>query len=282
MYQRVFYWFAGKRLAQTGEEGYDCGDRGWLSKEEIRDISDLLWDRQADDCILFHQFSSMATQTFIRPEELLQLRRRNTWLSESSDYNAKFGPIKLMEILSKGKNKKSKTSRLLSWVVRNRELDHMCPWFWSAAKLMHDYQRMLPEKEDGCYGTMTEVFRDKPKGGCVADSAILVCCIKAHADNSGGCCSCDAQKSSHKPLDRDDREQGERVLHATFDVRQETCCSGGERAHEERFPLQQPSGVQQADPPPCVWQARHHPKDEGVRNPGAACLCYVPPVTPGR
>ena len=169
------YRLAGKRLAQTGEEGYDCGDRGWVSKEEIKEISDLLWDRRADDCILFHQFSGMATQSFIRPEELLQLRRRKTWLSESSDYNAKFGPIKLMEILSKGENKKSKTSRLLSWVVRNRELDHMCPWFWSAARLMHDYQRMLPGKEDGCYGTMTEVFQDRPKGECVADSATSPC-----------------------------------------------------------------------------------------------------------
>ena len=79
MYQHVFYWFAGKRLAQTGEEGYDCGDRGWLSKEEIKDVSDWLWDKRADDCILLHQFGSMATQTFIRTEELLNLRRRNTW-----------------------------------------------------------------------------------------------------------------------------------------------------------------------------------------------------------
>ncbi len=61
----------------------------------------------------------------IRPEELLQLRRRKTWLSESSDYAAKSDPIKLIEILSKGANKNSKTSCLLSWVVRNRELDHM-------------------------------------------------------------------------------------------------------------------------------------------------------------
>ena len=113
-------------MAQTGEEGYDCRDRGWLSKEEIKAISEWLWDKRADDCNLLHQFANMATQTFIRPEELLNLRRRNTWLSESSDYNAKFGSIKLIEILSKGENKKSKTSRLLSWVVRNRELDLTC------------------------------------------------------------------------------------------------------------------------------------------------------------
>ncbi|DBB11560.1 TPA: hypothetical protein ACH3X3_006956 [Trebouxia sp. C0006] len=129
----------GKHKALTGEEGYDCGDKGWLSQEEIKQISELLWDKQADDAILFHQFASIATQTMIRPEELLQLRRRNTWLSESSDYAAKSGPIKLIEIFSKGANKNSKTSRLLSWVVRNRELDHMCPWFWMAARLMHDY-----------------------------------------------------------------------------------------------------------------------------------------------
>ena len=146
----------------------------------------------------------MATQTFIRPEELLQLRCRNTWLSESSDYNTKFGPIKLMEILSKGKNKKSKTSRLLSWAVRNRELDHVCPWFWSAAKLMHDYQRMLPGKEDGCYGTMIEVFKDRPKGKRFSDAATLVQCSQSHAEYSLVCCSCDAQKSPHQPLDRDD------------------------------------------------------------------------------
>ena len=132
-------WHAGKHKALTGEEGYDCGDKGWLSQEEIKQISELLWDKQADDAILFHQSASIATQTMIRPEELLQLRRRNTWLSESSDYAAKSRPIKLIEIFSKGANKNSKTSRLLSWVVRNRELDHMCPWFWMAARLMHDY-----------------------------------------------------------------------------------------------------------------------------------------------
>lgn len=90
-----------------------------------------------------------------------------------------------METLNKGGNKKSKTSRLLSWVVQNRELDHMCPWFWSAAKLMHDYQRMLPRKEDGCYGTMTEVFKDKPHGECVPNLATLVHCIKAHCEYCG-------------------------------------------------------------------------------------------------
>ena len=157
-------WHAGKRKAITGEEGYDCGDKGWLSQEEIEQISSLLWGKQADDAILFHQFASIATQTMIRPEELLQLRRRNTWLSESSDYAAKSGPIKLIEILSKGANKNSKTSRLLSWVVRNRELYHMCPWFWMAARLMHDYQRMLPGKDGGHYGSMVQVFKDRPKG----------------------------------------------------------------------------------------------------------------------
>ncbi len=121
-------------------------------------------NKQADDAILFHQFASIATQTMIRPEELLQLRRRNTWLSESSDYAANSGPIKLIEILSKGANKNSKTSRLLSWVVRNRELDHMCPWFWMAARLMHDYQRMLPGKDGGHYGSMVQVFKDRPTG----------------------------------------------------------------------------------------------------------------------
>ena len=157
----------------TGEEGYDCGDRGWLSQEEIKQISDLLWAKQPDDVLLFHQFASIATQTMIRPEELLQLRRRNTWLSESSDYAAKSGPLKLIEILSKGENKDSKTSRLLSWVVRNRKLDHLCPWFWMAARLMHDYERMLPGKEGGRYGTMVQVFQDKPKG-MYADLAVLV------------------------------------------------------------------------------------------------------------
>ena len=151
-------------MAATSEEGYDCGDRGWLSQEEIKQISDLLWDKNPDDAILFHEFASIATQTMIRPEELLQLRRRNTWLSESSDYAAKSGPIKLIEILSKGENKNSKTCRLLSWVVRNRELDHLCPWFWMAARLMHDYQRMLPGKEGGHYGTMVQVFQDRTKG----------------------------------------------------------------------------------------------------------------------
>ena len=151
-------------MAQTSEDGYDCGDRGGLSKDEIQQISELLWDKQPADAIMFHQFASIATQTMIRPEELLQLRRRNTWLSESSDYYAKAGPIKLMEILSKGENKNSKTSRLLSWVVRNRELDSMCPWFWAAARLMHDYQRMQPGSGDGHYGTMAQLFQERPQG----------------------------------------------------------------------------------------------------------------------
>ena len=118
---------AGKRKAITCEERYDCGDRGWLSQEDIEQISDMLWDKQADDAILFHELASIATQTMIRQEELLQLRRRNTWLSESSDYTAKSGPMRLIEILSKGANKNSKTSRLLSWLVHNQELDHLCP-----------------------------------------------------------------------------------------------------------------------------------------------------------
>jgi len=88
-------------------------------------------NKQADDAILFHQFASIATQTMIRPEELLQLRRRNTWLSESSDYAANSGPIKLIEM---------------------------------AARLMHDYQRMLPGKDGGHYGSMVQVFKDRPTG----------------------------------------------------------------------------------------------------------------------
>ena len=156
--------FTGKRVAQTSEEGYDCGNRGWVEEEETLQMSELMWNKQAADAIMFHQFASIATQTSIRPEEILQLRRRNTWLSESSDYYAKAGPIKLMEILSKGENKNSKTSRLLSWVVRNRELDSMCPWFWTAARLMHDYQRMQPGSDDGHYGTMVQVFQQRPQG----------------------------------------------------------------------------------------------------------------------
>jgi len=54
-------WHAGKRKAITCEEGYDCGDRGWLSQKEIEQISSLLWGKQADDAILFHQFASIAT-----------------------------------------------------------------------------------------------------------------------------------------------------------------------------------------------------------------------------
>lgn len=186
----------GKRVAQTSEEGYDCGDRGWLSREEILNISDLMWDKQAADAIMFHQFASIATQTMIRPEELLQLRRRNTWLSESSDYDAKSGSIKLMEILSKGENKNNKTSRLLSWVVRNRELDHMCPWFWAAARLMHDYQRMQPGSEDGHYGTMVQVFQDRPKGECSPTPSAAVSCSFGMLTISCCVCSQDAQESS--------------------------------------------------------------------------------------
>lgn len=218
-------------MAQTSKEGYDCGNRGWLSKEEILQISDSLWDKPAADAIMFHQFASVATQTMIRPEELLQLRRRNTWLSESSDYNAKSGSIKLMEILSKGENKNSKTSRLLSWVVRNRELDHMCPWFWVAARLMHDYQRMQPGTDDGHYGTMVQVFQDRPKGDhslSIDVSVPSLVAITRHLFDQVTCsipntsilaklcfamppidllfCSQDAKESSKKHFDREDRQ----------------------------------------------------------------------------
>lgn len=47
---------------------------------------------------------------------------------------------------------------------------------------MHDYQRMLPGKEDGCYGTMTEVFKDKPKGSRFSDAATLIRCSQSHAE----------------------------------------------------------------------------------------------------
>ena len=179
-------------VAQTSEEGYDSGNRGWLSREEILEISDLMWDKQAADAIMFHRFASIATQTMIRPEELLQLRRRNTWLSESSDYNAKSGSIKLMEILSKGENKNNKTSRLLSWVVRNRDLDHMCPWFWAAARLMHDYQRMQPGSEDGHYGTMVQVCsRTGPKVNAVPHQALSVLQVNcSFAMLTFVCCVC--------------------------------------------------------------------------------------------
>ena len=101
-----------------------------------------------------------------------------------------------MEILNKGENKNNKTSRLLSWVVRNRELDHMCPWFWAAARLMHDYQRMQPGSEDGHYGTMLQVYQDRPKGECSPTPSAAVSCSFAMLTLSCCVCSQDAQESS--------------------------------------------------------------------------------------
>ena len=43
---------AGKRVAQTNEEGYDCGDRGWIEEAETMQMSDLLWDKQPADAII--------------------------------------------------------------------------------------------------------------------------------------------------------------------------------------------------------------------------------------
>ena len=169
----------------------------------------------------------------------------------------------------------------MSWAVRNRELDHMCPWFWSAAKLMHDYQRMLPGKEDGCYGTMTEVFKDKPKGMRFSDAATLIQCSQSHAE----CCWCVAVVMRRRaPIN---------PLTEMIESKEIVCCMlplmSGRRlvARVGSGPMKSAFHYSNHNSSTsrfctCICQAWHCREDEGVCNPGAACLCYVPPVAYGR
>ncbi|DBA81809.1 TPA: hypothetical protein ACH3X1_007536 [Trebouxia sp. C0004] len=71
-------------------------------------------------------------------------------------------PLKLLEVVSKGVQKTNKTSYLYSWMIRRRQIDHLCPFFWTAARLFHDYQRMQPGQPGNQHGSLVEVIRDGP------------------------------------------------------------------------------------------------------------------------
>ena len=123
-----------KEVAQTADDGYEASDRKYLEDSEMAAISTFLWDsKSADDCILYNCFSSVGSQTLIRDTELLQLQRMRSSLSKSSQYQTSFGPLKLLEVVSKGVQKTNKTSYLYSWMIRRRQIDHLCPFFWTAA-----------------------------------------------------------------------------------------------------------------------------------------------------
>ncbi|KAL0033260.1 hypothetical protein WJX77_000951 [Trebouxia sp. C0004] len=135
----------------------------YLEDSEMAAISTFLWEsKSADDCILYNCFSSTGSQTLIRDTELLQLQRMRSSLSKSSQYQTSFGPLKLLEVVSKGVQKTNKTSYLYSWMIRRRQIDHLCPFFWTAARLFHDYQRMQPGQPGNQHGSLVEVIRDGP------------------------------------------------------------------------------------------------------------------------
>ncbi|KAL0018011.1 hypothetical protein WJX79_004676 [Trebouxia sp. C0005] len=152
-----------KEVAQTAEDGYEASNKKYLEDSEMAEISASLWNsKSADDCLLYHGFSSFGSQTLIRDTELLLLQRVRSCLSESSQYQTSFGPLKLMEVVSKGAQKTNKTNLLYSWMIRRRQIDHSCPFFWGAVRLFHDYQRMQPGKPGNRHGSLVEVMRDRP------------------------------------------------------------------------------------------------------------------------
>ena len=119
-----------KEVAQTADDGYEASNKKYLEDSEMAEISASLWNsKSADDCLLYHCFSSFGSQTLIRDTELLLLQRMRSCLSESSQYQTSFGPLKLMEVVSKGAQKTNKTSLLYSWMIRRRQIDHSCPFF---------------------------------------------------------------------------------------------------------------------------------------------------------
>ncbi|KAL0049420.1 hypothetical protein WJX82_001944 [Trebouxia sp. C0006] len=152
-----------KEVPHTVDDGYEASDRKYLEDSEMAAISTFLWDsKSADDCILYNCFSSVGSQPLIRDTELLQLQRMRSSLSKSSQYQTNFGPLKLLEVVSKGVQKTNKTSYLYSWMIRRRQIDHLCPFFWTAARLFHDYQRMQPGQPGNQHGSLVEVIMDRP------------------------------------------------------------------------------------------------------------------------
>ena len=163
-----------KEVAQTADDGYEASNKKYLEDSEMAEISASLWNsKSAYDCLLYHCFSSFGSQTLIRDSELLLLQRMRSCLSESSQYQTSFGPLKLMEVVSKGAQKTNKTNLLYSWMIRRREIDHLCPFLWGAAHLFHDYQRMQPGKPGNLYGSLVEVMRDNPSGNFNAFDALV-------------------------------------------------------------------------------------------------------------
>ena len=71
---------------------------------------------------------------------------------------------------------------------------------------MHDYQRMQPGNGDGHYGTMVQVFQQRPKGNYGFQR--YICRLSQGAMlTSMVFCSRDAQASSQESADREDCEQ---------------------------------------------------------------------------
>ena len=106
-----------KEVAQTADDGYEASNKKYLEDDEMAEISASLWNSKfADDCILYHCFGSVGSQTLIRDTELLQLQRMRSCPSESSQYQTSFGPLKLMEVVSKGAQNTNKTNYLYSCI----------------------------------------------------------------------------------------------------------------------------------------------------------------------
>lgn len=154
-----------KEVAQTAEDGYEASNRKYLEDAELEQMSARLWDsNSAEDCMLYNCFTSIGSQTLIRATELLHLLRMRTFLSESAQYQTSLGRFKMLEVVSKGEQKSNKTNFMYSWMIRRRQIDNTCPFFWTAARLFHDYQRMQPGRPGSAYGSMVDVMTSRTRG----------------------------------------------------------------------------------------------------------------------
>ena len=158
-------------------------------------------DMPANDAIALQLFNSVSTQTLIRSKELLQLQRMHTRLTPfTSDYLSQFGPVQLMQIVSKGYNKKDKSGTLYSWVTRRLRVEMTDPMFWAAARLVHDDQRMK-QGEYARHGTILEVIQQRKQGALLLGHMSCLCLTGSMCSIASAFAIEMTQRSAWRPLE---------------------------------------------------------------------------------
>jgi len=155
---------ASRSSTAQDSEDYWFSDRSSLTSEQLGTMSAQLMEVAACDCIPLQLYNSLSTQTLIRAKEMLQLKRMHCRLVPiSSDYLSKFGPVQLMEIVSKGYNKKDKSGTLYSWVTRRLKVELTDPMFWSSVALLH-HDRRMRQGDSIAHGSIVDVIQQRKTG----------------------------------------------------------------------------------------------------------------------